>query len=392
MRRRTWALLRIADVMFSHQVSLPNMICSRDCDTQVPTNLFDEEFGPDTKVLPPSHPNTELTPTGYTIAKVKLCREMSDILQATNRVEGDIPYDDILRFDTRLRKIYQELPPYLQAAPQEDSQDSAMVIMSRFSINSLYLKIVCLLHKKYVPRARKNPRYAYSRQSAIEAASKTLRHLVNLDRESRPGERLQSLRWFLNSMATKEFLVCAMLVTLDLYYDRMAETTGAALFWTPGQRKEMTSNLEMTKDFWEGLADSSAEALQASRVLEIMLGKIKSPSAMPADGTGSASADCFSSFESVPNMQLGQMANMTLGMFPEGATPNTATAIQGMQASSTFGSADFSAMSSGWGITPNIGGEDFSYNSAGPPFSIFPNFEAGPGFPANFDWWTDQPR
>lgn len=106
MRRRTWALLRIADVMFSHQVSLPNMICSRDCDTQVPTNLFDEEFGPDTKVLPPSHPNTELTPTGYTIAKVKLCREMSDILQATNRVEGDIPYDDILRFDTRLRKIY----------------------------------------------------------------------------------------------------------------------------------------------------------------------------------------------------------------------------------------------------------------------------------------------
>lgn len=110
MRRRTWALLRMADVMFAHQVSLPHTIYSHHCDTQVPTNLLDEDFGPESRTLPPSRPSNELTPIAYSIAKVKLCQEMSDILETINRVGGQIQYEEILRFDTRLRGIFQNFP------------------------------------------------------------------------------------------------------------------------------------------------------------------------------------------------------------------------------------------------------------------------------------------
>lgn len=287
MRRWTWALLRMADVMFAHQVSSPHTIYSHHCDTQVPANLLDEDFGPETRTLLPSRPNNEPTPIAYTIAKVELRQEMSDILQTINRVDGQIQYEEILRFDTRLRGIFQKFPPHLQAVPLEGCHDSITVIMMRFSINALYLKIICLLHKRYVPRARQHPQYAYSRRSAVTAASDTLRNPLTLHQKSNDIDGPRSLGWFANSMATKEFLVCAMLVALDLHYDCMAEVSNdekvreTALFWTSEQRMEMLSNLEMTKDLWKGLADGSIEALQASKVLEIMLEKIKSPASTP---------------------------------------------------------------------------------------------------------------
>ncbi|KAK0369340.1 fungal specific transcription factor domain-containing protein [Colletotrichum limetticola] len=390
MRRRTWALVRMADVVFSHQVSLPSMIYGHDCDTQLPNNIFDEEFGPNTKVLPPSRPKTEPTPIAYMIAKSKLCNEMGDILQATNRVGRQLPYDEILRFDARLREINDEIPPHLKVAALEGSHDPVTLIIARFNINVLYLKILCLLHKKYVPRARTNPRYAYSRRSAVEAALETLRHLVTLDRESQPSGRLRSLRWFVNSIATKDFLLPAMLVALDLHHDRVAETSDdrraseSAMFWTPEQRMEMLSNLERTKEIWQGLADGSMEAFKASKVLDIILEKIKGPNPEAEVFKN----ESFPGFETNPEMQSDHNAAMTLGMLSGGMTPNTAAALESsMQSTNSFSGMDFgvSLPMTGPGMTPNFQG-DIGMNNAGSPFSMFTNFESGGDFPANFDW------
>src|SRR5690242_16026138 len=144
MRRRTWALVRLSDVIFSHQVSLPSMISENDCDTQLPHNLFDEEFGPDTKVLPPSRPNAEPTPISYMIAKVKLCLELGNILQATGRVKNQVHYDEILRFDAKLREIKAELPPHLKLQPIGGNHDPLTLVIARFNLDILYLKIMCL--------------------------------------------------------------------------------------------------------------------------------------------------------------------------------------------------------------------------------------------------------
>ncbi|RGP70204.1 fungal specific transcription factor domain-containing [Fusarium sporotrichioides] len=279
MRRRTWALLTMADVMFSHQVSLPGMIHNHYCDTVEPANLSQDEISPNLEFLPPSRPKDELTPASYMIAKVKLCRVMSDILHATNRVDGTA-YEDILRLDTRLRQTYDDIPEHLRGPPLQDPQETAREIMTRFSINSLYRKIVCLLHKKHLSFGRRNSRYAYSRRSAVGAASETLEHLAVLIRESQPGGRFQTLIWFLKSMATKEFLTCAMIVARDLYHDCKVEDmnlqsmSDASSFWTSEQTIKMINNLEMTKNFWKSLADNSKEALRASKMLEIILAQI----------------------------------------------------------------------------------------------------------------------
>jgi len=406
MRRRTWALVRMSDVMFSHQVSLPNMIYDHDCDTELPHNIFDEEFGPDTKVLPPSRPGSEPTPISYMIAKVKLCLELGNILQATNRVGKQVPYDEILRFDARLRDVKAELPPHLKMQPLEGSHDPLTLIIARFNIDILAQKIMCLLHRKYLARARQNPRYAHSRRSAIEASLETLRHLQVLHRESQNSGRLRSIKWYVVSIATKDFLLPAMLIALELHFDNVAERSRerqdsqSMFFWTPEQRAEMVSCLEKTRDIWEGLADGSVEAFKAFNILRIVLGKIKQPSSSPTlsppdDPAAAASSllktNMFSS-EPSADMQPEHSAAMTLGMLSGGMTPNTAALFGTVHSPGGTAYPAIDPALSGAGDTTGLSPPDFQsdllagFNTAGSPLSMFNTMGDSMDFTSNFDW------
>ena len=380
------------------------MIYGHDCDTQLPHNLFDEEFGPDTKVLPPSRPNAEPTPISYMISKVKLCLELGSILQATGRVRDHVHYDEILRFDAKLRGIKAELPPHLRLQPLEGTHDPLTLVIARFNLDILYLKIMCLLHRKYLPRARHNLRYAHSRRSAIESSLEALRHLATLHRESQPNGRLRSIKWFVTSIATRDFLLPAMLVVLDLHFDNVAEKAGERRdshnlhFWTREQRREMISSLELTRDIWKGLADSpntSMEAVKASNILDIMLEKIKKPSA----GSGTINrrdggdAGLFGGASAgTGDLRPEHSAAVTLGMLSGGLSPGS-DALQsslGPVAPPTFEVGFGSSGSgSGSGMTPDFSG-DLPGLDPGPasPFSVFNSMaNANMDFTNNnFDW------
>ncbi|PNY24055.1 transcriptional regulatory protein [Tolypocladium capitatum] len=393
MRRRTWALVRMSDVIFSHQVSLPSMIYEHDCDTKLPNNIFDEEFHPDMKELPPARPNTEATPISYMIAKARLCNELGNILQATNGVGRHVPYDEIIRFDAKLRQVMQELPPHLKLGTLEGSHEPVTLIIARFNVDILYQKILCLLHRKYITRARQNPRYAHSRRSAIEASLQALAHLQTLHRESQGNGRLRAVSWYVKSTATKEFTLPAMLVVLDLHYDNMAAESGAprdhdgAFLWTPEQRSRMIGTLEDAGRIWKSLADSSMEAFKASKVLEIMLQKIKDP-ARSANGPIPPRTDSISTLETnldmdhTPGMGHAIVSPDCFGDFNPGLSPFWNTN------SSAFMGMEFSLP------PPNVGDmqtDGYNATSAASPLSMFTSIGGSSGTAAdltaaNFDW------
>lgn len=393
MRRRTWALVRMSDIVFSHQVSLPSMIYDHDCDTGIPNNIFDEEFGPDTKYLPKSRPDSEPTPISYMIAKVKLCLELGNILQATNRVGKQVPYDDILKFDARLREIRQELPPHLKMQKLDNSQDPLTLIVARFNVDILYLKIMCLLHRKYLTRSRDNPRYSHSRRSAIESALEMLDHLKVLHEESHPHGRLRSLKWFVTSIATKEFLLPSMLVLLDLHFDSQAEHSSArqnsqsVYFWTPEQRLDMIRAIETAQGIWEGLADVSMEAVKANNITKIMLEKIRSGASKTSATAEQHSMAPFAGMSDA-ELQPEQSAAMTLGMMSGGLTPNTAAAF-GTNTVQSPGGTTYPAIDPALGIVGERTGmtPDFSGDLSMVPNSPFSSmFGIGVGMGQNFDW------
>lgn len=385
------------------------MIYDQDCDTQMPHNIFDEEFGPDTKVLPPSRPSSEPTPISYMIVKVKLCLELGNILQVTSRVGKQAAYDDILRFDARLRELRDEIPPHLKMQPLEGCNDPLTMIVARFNVDILYLKIICLLHRKYLARSRDNPRYAHSRRSAIEASLEMLRHLISLHRESQPNGRLRAIKWFVASIATKEFLLPTMLVILDLHFDKQTDGAGrvrqdslSANFWTPEQRLEMVRSLETTRDIWEGMTDGSMEAVKAYNIIKIMLDQTKSPGpqsqpsngpvAVPQQAPAPTKDDPFSNVGSA-SLEPEQSAAMTLGMLSGGLTPDTAAAFGGAMQSpggSTYPGMDLSVppVGEGTGMTPDFSG-DLGLNPGSPFSSMFGN---GMDIGQNFDWVSSGPH
>ncbi|KAI1855471.1 hypothetical protein JX266_000336 [Neoarthrinium moseri] len=386
MRRRTWALIRMSDIMFSFQVSLPTMIYEHVTDTKLPHNIFDEEFGPGTKVLPPSRPITEPTPIAYMIAKSKLCIEFGNILQTVSRVGRQATYEEILCHDRKLREILDELPPHLKMQPLEGSHDPVTLIIARYNINLLYQKIMCMLHRKHLIRARHNPRYAHSRRSAIEAALETLSHLRTINRECQPTGRLRTMKWFVQS-TSKDTLLPTMLIVLDIHHDNMASAPGqrqdsqTMYFWTPEQRADMIKSLESVRDIWKSLTQDSVEAFKAANILEIMLEKVKNPNSLPSEAT--KQENLFGEFGSA-DLQPEHSAAMTLGMMSTGLTPNYQS-----PGGTVYPPLDMGVRDMGSGLTPNFTNDVLAgMNNPASPFSMF-NSLSNTGDMAvdqSFDW------
>ncbi|KAI9171948.1 Fusarisetin A cluster transcription factor fsa6 [Paramyrothecium foliicola] len=396
LRRRVWAMVRMADVVFSHQVSLPSMIHEHDCDTELPSNIFDEELQPGMKVLPPSRPNTEPTPIAYMIAKARLCNELGNILQATTKVGKPVHYDEIIRFDAKLRQIMQELPPHLKLTPLEGSHDPVTLIISRFNMEILYLKIMCLLHRKYMTRARQNPRYAHSRRSAIEASMQALNHLTMLHRESQQAGRLRSLAWFIKSIATKDFVLPAMLIVLDLHYDNLAMESGqidqheGAEIWQPEERAKMIEAVQTAGNIWKDLSHTSMVAFKAGKVVDIMLRKIQNPSQSEADPTSSRTESVASVPSLIANFGLDPSPTLSQDFMSPASVPPPIPPPgfnQPLELSESSAFMDF-------GLYPGMGAEFQmeGLTATGPqsPFSMLANLGGGLGtsqdVPTNLDW------
>ncbi|KAJ9623038.1 hypothetical protein H2203_005970 [Taxawa tesnikishii (nom. ined.)] len=119
IRRRTWFVIYMADVLISFQLGLPSMIRTISSDTQVPRNLMDSDFNVNTVELPPSRPVEQLTPGSYGIAKVRICRVFAT---AAENSHDTVPpsYPEVIKLDAQLEKARALIPPPLQFRPLEE--------------------------------------------------------------------------------------------------------------------------------------------------------------------------------------------------------------------------------------------------------------------------------
>ena len=288
MRRRCWTFVRHSDLLFSFQMSLPSMIRLDDCDTELPRNIYDEEFDEDTIELPPSRPNSAATPVSYMIAKAQIAFSFGKIIECLHIVKP-APYDEITGLDHDLRQTYDQLAPHLQMRGMEESMlDPVSSIMQRFNLAILYHKGLCVLHRRYVSQSRENVRYEMSRKTCIDSSLKLLRYQETLHNESRPGRRLHCMKWYISSLTSHDFLLAATLVCLDMWYTARADILGhsqspgsrssgslstntESFQWDEERRDEMMRSIDVSRKIWTELRDQSMEAFKASEMLTVML-------------------------------------------------------------------------------------------------------------------------
>jgi hypothetical protein len=354
------------------QAGLPPMIRPQDTNTAAPRNVYDDELTEDLKELPAARPLTETTPMTYIIYKNELISAYAEIVEA---VQGfaSTSYEQVMKMDHKLREIHANIPPVFRMRSLDEAlRDSSAVVMQRYILDLLFLKSQCVLHRKFICPSRDSTRYVYSRRIAIDNAMEMLKHQATLHNESRPGGRLSSVKWFVSSLTTSDFLLAAMIVALDLYHTAEAERQGRRASndlydWSHDRRNSMLQTLEQSCNIWATLQDQSMEAFKAYGVLSAMLGKLQSHEAqLRQAGSGGSNFDGKSFTQNGVNgddstVAPEHSAAMTLGLLSSGAmtgdaanmfaqysTPpgqqnaNSTTAAAGMN-TQFFGTTDASA-------------------------------------------------
>ncbi|KAJ9481552.1 hypothetical protein VN97_g11920 [Penicillium thymicola] len=371
MRRRVWTFVRQADLLFSYQVGLPGMIRGTESDTELPRNLYDDDFDEDCKELPPPRQLNEPTPISYLIAKARLAYVFGKVVDQSSAV-STAPYEKVMEIDTELRQARDLIPDHLRIRPMEECQlDPVNLIMSRFSVMAVYNKAQCVLHRPYVVRARENPRFTYSRRTCIDSAMELLHVQALLHAETRNG-RLRSRQSRVTSQSSADFLLAATIVTLDLYHGLSLQVSGRpsgdTYTWGRERRDEMTAAIQHSKEIWDESLDESMEAWKASSILGVMLSKLH----MMAPGVeNSAGAASFEPQDEKQN------AAMTLGLLSSGMSPMN-------PGPPPFADPTFKTGESPMGMTAGGVGASAEMPGALSPFSSM--FGQMPDMQVNLDW------
>lgn len=280
MRRRIFFVVEAFDLLLSFQAGLPAIIHNEEeCDTELPRNLFDEDFDETCEVLPSSRPLTDPTPMLSFCYKGRFAKVMKHIIRHALSLKRP-SYENTMKLDQKLHELHEDVPPSLRTKPLASSfLEQAPKILFKLNIDLVYLESLCVLHRSYLSHDRSNPTYAYSRKTCMNAATKILNYQAELYVSTQPGGHFFYNRWMLSSLTLHAFLIAAMITCLDLY-ESNEKANAMSQEDLQAQAKKYDA-LRLSHEIWTSRREFSREARRASNVLAAMLSKVQRPNMAP---------------------------------------------------------------------------------------------------------------
>ncbi|PWY91241.1 hypothetical protein BO70DRAFT_307947 [Aspergillus heteromorphus CBS 117.55] len=277
MRRRVWTVLRQLDILISFQVGLPRTVQEWHQDVEPPSNISDEEFDEFTQELPPSRPEEELTTASYIRCKSRLMSVFGKIADLAYSREP-VTYEDSLAIDRQLDEAHDQLPAMFKMRPLNQSiVDPSVLILRRYTLELLYQKSRCVLHRRYLGEVQTNSRYAFSRRVCMSASRNILRHQADVHHETQPGGLLYRDRQYPNSLQHADYLLGAMIICLELSQDPTGARKGSPdndVGAVMQDREDLLSTLETSHRIFESQR-GSADVQKACAALTVMLRRVK---------------------------------------------------------------------------------------------------------------------
>ncbi|KAJ5184310.1 hypothetical protein N7472_009150, partial [Penicillium cf. griseofulvum] len=155
---------------------------------QEPLNVEDEEIGHSENGVPLSIP----TAMSFSLCRLKLavvCRQIVDETSYYHFHGQEVPYEKILGLDQKLQKIYAEVPSYFRFDQTSRRDYSALyrerpaLAWQRALIQQGFHTRLCRLHRHYLVRGAKDPKYSYSHVVSLQSARKVLEVKRIMDEE-----------------------------------------------------------------------------------------------------------------------------------------------------------------------------------------------------------------
>lgn len=231
-----------------------------------------------------------MTPISYMICKSRIGDVSCKIATLANMLSLP-PYPEVLKLDSQLLEAHGRLPHFFQLPPSGIYiTDKPELIVKRISLELLFQKSRCMLHRKYLIKEKEDPTFTYSKDAGLDASLKLLRLQALAHEACLPGGLLHRDRWFQSALSMHDFLLAAMIVYLSVIRD-IGRFGGPATTSDLSEEQQNTvAALEDSYRIWTQNTNKSLEAKRAAAVLKIMLKKVnlalvrnKSGSTVPTD-------------------------------------------------------------------------------------------------------------
>lgn len=207
MRRRLWIMIRHFDCMLACQFGIPASIQFNSADIQRPRNLLDDDIHEASVELPPSRPDTDLSPISSFILKDKYMVLFAEIyshaVNATSNIEDE---SDIARLEAALQNVRDSTPNIFKPKPIAMSlNDPDHLRMFRVTVDFLYQKARIILHRR---RMAQQLQSSYSTCSA--AAMSIIDTFSDLTTSLHPGKLMEGKIYMLSATTVNDFLLACM--------------------------------------------------------------------------------------------------------------------------------------------------------------------------------------
>ncbi|KUL82400.1 hypothetical protein ZTR_10325 [Talaromyces verruculosus] len=321
MRRRRWYAILQLDTLMSFQMGMPSVIPPEFWDTEPPRNLNDEDIWPTMATLPPSRPNSDYTPILYTIAKGGVVNMFHKVLIHTHSSSSSTTsppsYPVTIDLDAKLRETYAQIPETLKWRPINQSFTvSSGLIISRSTIELLYLKSVIVLHRRYLNTERHDPQREFSRRACINAALEVLARQTELHAAtSAPHGRLYEDRWMVSSLTAHDFLLASMVICLELSVLMRSSPTLSPGKTGHGQTSpqfaRLLDALLNSQRIWASKSAYSNEARTAALTLQLMIDKVQENNSFSSDNRREPTTASTASHQKQHYFTSGDVTNLS---------------------------------------------------------------------------------
>jgi hypothetical protein len=231
----------------------------------------------DMTTLPPTRPLSQNTTVRYSVAKHGIMSVFKKIVAHTQSlaVPTHDTYDRTTALHNEMNEAYNGLPQVLKRRDINRSfLDSSGLIIERCTIETVYLKGLIVLHRRYISYDRQSTKSEPSRRACMEAALGVLARQADLHEACQPGGRLYEDRWMVVILPVHDFLLAAMVICLDLSVClRSRGPIDESLDYQQLRGREYRA-LQTSREIWAATGSSLPDAHVASLALDLMIRKV----------------------------------------------------------------------------------------------------------------------